>query len=254
MQLEGIVLPKSLLCIEEKAFYKGNLCNVNVVKIHDSIEIIRTNAFFQTFEYIEIKNSYGNAVYVLEKLQYSFYSAMKNLKEIRVTETKLSEKEKLRIKELFPNCKIINENYTELEDGKKIEGLSGLKGFNIPPTVEVIGCRAFIETITNLTIPKTVRIVSSEAFYFSSTKFLTIYDSLEKIGVNCFEVNLQEITIVNTGNAYNLLLDLRRTHSIILLQKIKIVGEPLNLFELASLKRLYGKKVTTIRRKCFNVT
>lgn len=39
---------------------------------------------------------------------------------------------------------------------------------------------------------------------------------------------------------YNLLLDLRRTHSIILLQKIKIVGEPLNLFELASLKRLYG--------------
>ena len=38
---------------------------------------------------------------------------------------------------MFPNCKIINENYTELEDGKKIEGLSGFKGFNIPPTVEV---------------------------------------------------------------------------------------------------------------------
>ena len=163
MQLEGITLPKSLLCIEEKAFYKGNLSNVNIVKMHDSIETIRTNAFYHPFEYLEIKNSYGNAVYVLEKL-YDLSHAISNLKEIKVTETKLSEKEKLRIKELFPECNIINENYTELEDGKKIEGLSGLKGFNIPPTVEVIGCRAFIETITNLTIPKTVRIVSAEAF------------------------------------------------------------------------------------------
>ena len=114
MQLEGIVLPKSLLCIEEKAFYKGNLCNVNVVKIHDSIEIIRTNAFFQTFEYIEIKNSYGNAVYVLEKLQYSFYSSMKNLKEIRVTETKLSEKEKLRIKESMRSISFVLRNLSSI--------------------------------------------------------------------------------------------------------------------------------------------
>jgi len=139
VQLQGIFLPKSLLCIEEKAFYKGNLCNVNVVKMHDSLEIIRTNAFFHPFEYLEIKNSYGNALYVLEELQGYSYSTMKNLKKIKVTGTKLSEKEKLRIKELLPDCKIINDNYIEVEDGKKIEGLSELCDFNIPSTVEVIG-------------------------------------------------------------------------------------------------------------------
>lgn len=247
--LETLILPKSLLCIEKNAFYKSNLNNMKTVKMYDSIEDLEENAFYLPIEHLEIRNTYGNAAWLVDRFYFKCVpSFISELKTIRITEKKLSEGEVKRIlislnKKHNVNLKLINDNYKEIEEGKRIEGLSDYNENNIPSTVEEIGYKASHKKMLNLTIPENVKIVSADALYDCGIEFLTIYDSLQKIFISSFGGNLKEITIINRGHALDIIKRLRKTHTFYYLETIKIVGDPLNLMELFYIKRLFNKKV-----------
>ena len=245
MTIDTLVLPKSLIRIETRAFYS---IKINTLKVHDSIERIDEFAFYSYIENIEIKNTYGNALYVLQKLKHFCRNSLTKLKTIRITEKTLSEKELIEIKKLFTenkNIKIINDQCVTNDENKRIKGLSRIKiedELNIESTVEEIGSNAFSGGIFNLTLPENVKILSINAFEYNYIGILTIYDSLEKIGVNAFGINLNEIRIINRGKAVNVLKEIKRTHYLLQhLRKIQIIGEPLNLIELITLKKLFPK-------------
>ncbi|MCI8330918.1 MAG: leucine-rich repeat protein, partial [Bacilli bacterium] len=214
MTIDTLVLPKSLIKIETRAFYS---IKINTLKVHDSIERIDESAFYSYIENIEIKNTYGNALYVLQKLKHFCRNSLTKLKTIRITEKTLSEKELIEIKKLFTenkNIKIINDQCVTNDENKRIKGLSRIKiedELNIESTVEEIGSNAFSGEIFNLTLPENVKILSINAFEYNYIGILTIYDSLEKIGVNAFGINLNEIRIINRGKAFNVLKEIKRT-------------------------------------------
>ncbi len=244
VNIDTLILSKSMKTIEKGALYKNNI-EIKSLIIYDSLEYVGENNFFSV-EYLEIKNLYGNVIPLINHLRIS--SLKKNLKTIKITERKISTKEEEIIKSIFPNITLINVDYKELNQDKRIEGLqyeyNGLTEVEISSTVEEIGYKAYANNgIRKLYLPSSVKVISEEAFVNNGLTFLTLYDSIEKISSHTFGSALKEINIINNGNAINVLKEIRRTHYLYFLERIIIIGTPLNLFESLTIKEIFGKQI-----------
>ena len=114
----------------------------------------------------------------------------------------------------------------------------------ISSTVEEIGYKAYANNgIRKLYLPSSVKVISEKAFINNAINFLTLYDSIEKISSHTFGSALKEINIINNGNTINVLKKIKRTHILCDLERIIIIGTPLNLFESLTIKEIFGKQI-----------
>lgn len=244
VNIDTLILSKSMKTIEKGALYKNNI-EIKSLIIYDSLEYVGENNFFSV-EYLEIKNLYGNVIPLINHLRIS--SLKKNLKTIKITERKISAREEKIIESIFPNITLINVDYKELNQDKRIEGLqyehNGLTEVEISSTVEEIGYKAYANNgIRKLYLPSSVKVISEKAFINNAINFLTLYDSIEKISSHTFGSALKEINIINNGNTINVLKKIKRTHILCDLERIIIIGTPLNLFESLTIKEIFGKQI-----------
>ena len=95
---------------------------------------------------------------------------------------------------------VYNKSKTEIITYYKSESI-----VEIPEGIEKIGAQAFYDKnmVKNITIPNTVKEISSSFYYCSGLTSITIPNSVEKINGNCFLYcnNLAQINVDNTKNS-----------------------------------------------------